>query len=86
MEINNGTSERTMQERYLQRINGLGKCLMLWASQYSEFGSSAPWYYTEPNADNLMLLMHEMAELASEVDEEYVQFWVQMKLILLKVR
>ena len=59
--------------------------MVLWASQYSEFGSSNPWYYTEPNADNVMLLIHEMAEFASEVDEEYVQFWVQINSVLSKV-
>lgn len=32
MDINNETSERAMQVLYEQRINGLGKCLMLWAS------------------------------------------------------
>ena len=63
----------------------VSKCLVLWASQCSEFGSSNPWYYTEPNADNVMLLIHEMAELASEVDEEYVQFWVQINSVLSKV-
>lgn len=65
MEINNRTREKTMQELYLRRINDLGKCLMLWASQYSECGSSDPWHYTEPNVDHLMRLIDEMACFSS---------------------
>ena len=68
-----------------QRINGLGKCLMLWASLYSEFGSSNPWRYTEPNVDHLMFPIREMTELASQVDEEYVQFWIQLRSVLSEV-
>ncbi len=78
------TSERTMRVRYRQRINGLGKCLVLWASQYSEFGSSDPWHYTELNVDHLMNLIDEMSILAVQIDKESVQFWQQMKSVLLK--
>ncbi len=42
MDIKRMSREETVQGRYLRRINGLGKCLVLWASQYSEFGSSDP--------------------------------------------
>ena len=80
------TSERTMRARYLQRINGLGKCLMLWASQYSEFGSSVPWDNTELNVDHLMILIDEMSTLAVQIDKESVQFWKQMGLVLSKPR
>ena len=65
MDIDNRTSERAMQVRYLQLINGLGKCLMLWASLYSEFGSLNLWHYTEPNVDHLMRLIDEMACFSS---------------------
>lgn len=86
MDINNRTSEGTMQERYLRRINGLGKCLVLWASQYSEFGSSDPWRHTELNVDHLMNLIDEMSTLAVQIDKESVQFWKQMELVLSKTR
>jgi len=81
----NKTSERTMRARYLQRINGLGKCLVLWASQYSEFGSSTPWNNTELNADNLMNLINEMSHDAAQIDKESVPFWKQMELVLSKI-
>ena len=84
MDINDRTGERTMQERQLRRINGLGKCLVLWASQYSEFGSSDPWHYTELNVNHLMNLIDEMSTLAGQIDKESVQFWQQMKLVLSK--
>ena len=82
MDIGNRTSEWTMQERYRRRINGLGKCLMLWASQYSEFGSSAPWHYTELNVDYLMNLIEEMSTLAAQIDKGSVRFWQQMESVL----
>lgn len=86
MDTNNRMSESAMQVLYKQRINGLGECLMLCANLYSEFGSLNPWHYTEPSVDRLMPLIAEMAELAFQVDEEYAEFWLQMKLILLKAR
>ena len=70
MEINHGTSERAMQVLYEQRINGLGKCLLLWASLYSEFGSSDPWHYTELAVNNLMLLITDMACRASQINDD----------------
>lgn len=78
-------SKRAMRARYLQRINGLGKCLMLWASHYSEFGSSVRWDNTELNVDNLMYLIDEMSADASQIDEDdSVRFWQQLKLVLSK--
>lgn len=83
---NSRMGEGMMQERYLRRINGLGKCLVLWASQYSEFGSSDPWNNTELNVDHLMNLIDEMSNLAYQIDKESVQFWQQMKSVLSKVK
>ncbi|HUX49015.1 MAG TPA: hypothetical protein VMV76_07690 [Dehalococcoidia bacterium] len=54
MDINNETNERKMQVLYEQRIDGLGKCLLLWASLCSELGTSDPWHYTELNVYCLM--------------------------------
>jgi len=76
-------SEGAMRARYLQRINGLGKCLVLWASQYSEFGSSTPWNNTELDIDHLILLLDEMRDHAFQIDRESAPFWQQMKSILL---
>ena len=84
MEINRMSREETVQGRSLRRINGLGKCLVLWASQYSEFGSSDPWHSTELNVDHLMELIDEMSTLAVQIDKESVQFWQQMKSVLSK--
>lgn len=86
MDTNDRTSKGAVRARYLQRIDGLGKCLMLWASLYSEFGSSNPWHYTEPNVDHLMLLISDMAALAGQVDAESAPFWKQMELVLSKAR
>ena len=86
MDISNRMSEGKMQELYLRRINGLGKCLLLWASQYSELGSSDPWHYTESNVDHLIDLLDEMSVLADQIDEESVKFWKQMEGILSKVK
>ena len=87
MQTNNGTNERerAMQELYLRRINDLGKCLLLWASRYSEFGLSFHWRYAEINVDNLTRLLDEMADLAYNIDEKYVRFWAQIKSVLSKV-
>ena len=79
------TSERVMRARYLQRVNGLGKCLMLWANQHSEFGSPKPWNDTELNVDNLIYLLSEMSNDAAQIDPESTIFWRQMEVVLSKV-
>ena len=84
MNVIDEASARKMQARYRQRINGLGKCLVLWASQYSEFGVSDLWNYTELNANHLINLINEMSHDAAQIDKESVPFWKQMESVLSK--
>ena len=79
-------SEREMQVLYEQRIDGFGKCLLLWASLCSELGSSDPWHYTERTVYHLRLLIRDMASIASQIDEDLAPFWQQMELALSRVR
>lgn len=77
------TSEAATRALYFQRINGLGKCMMLWASQYYE--PDDPWNHTEFIADRLSLLLNDMASMACAVDSKSSSiFWKQMELILSK--
>jgi hypothetical protein len=86
MSAENSNVDRVAQAEYVRRINGLGKCLLLWAGQYSRFGADDFWDNTRMNVDHLMSLIDDMANAAAQIDQESVGFWQQMRLVLLKAR
>lgn len=86
MSAENSNVDRVAHAEYSRRVNGLGKCLLLWAGQHSRFGAEDFWDHTEMNVDHLMLLIDDMANAAARIDQESVGFWQQMRLVLLKAR
>lgn len=85
MQNSNITTEMAIRTRYQQRVNSLGRCLMLWASQCSELAASQTWNYTELDADILIDLLNLMAEDASQVDQGSARLWIQLESLLSQV-
>lgn len=68
--------------RYINRINSLGKCLVLWAKQDPDISFRKCWDETQTDEEDLMALLTQMANHAAEYDPKAVEFWRQVESIL----
>jgi len=86
MQNDNRREKAAMEALYLQRIDGLGKCLLLWSNLCSKLGAADPWHYTDQTVYHLRFLIGDMVLIASQIDEDLLPFWQQMEEVLSRVK